>query len=173
MLPPEKLVNFVYVVNKSVIEKNLKVLNINYQIKNNHLSLSNNHKIPCYFIDSTEESSSLTSLEHCLNSLEDEDILVTSPTTKDKFKNNEKQLLGHAGIPSQLLPKKNLTMNFINNKEQVLILTDHVPIKEIVNKLSVETIIEQIKASLNGLNLYFQRVIDTVLISGINPHAGE
>ena len=39
-------------------------------------------------------------------------------------------------------------MNFINNKEQMLILTDHTPIKEVVNKISEKIVVDQVKASL-------------------------
>ena len=172
MLPQKKLTKFIYVVNKKVIIKNLKSIGINYRIKDDYLYLTSKHKIRCYFINSSEKTSSLASIDYCLSRLKNEDILITSPTTKDKFKNKDQQLLGHTEYLRDYY-KKSMTMNFINNKEQVLILTDHVPIKMVVSKLSVENVIEQIKTSLSGLSKYYQRSIETVLISGINPHAGE
>ena len=64
-------------------------------------------------------------------------------------------------------------MNFINSKEQLLILTDHVPLKEVATKIDSKIVYGQIANTLINLKKYFHRKIETVLVSGINPHAGE
>ena len=58
-------------------------------------------------------------------------------------------------------------MNFINDYEKILLISDHIPLKNVPNITSDE-IYEKVKVSLNRL-----KNIKQVCLSGINPHAGE
>ena len=172
MLPIGELHKLKYIVHQETLESNLIELKINYHINKNQLVFENNRKINCIFLDSSIEKSSFDSIIYCLKNATKDDIFITSPTSKDKFYWLQKNYLGHTDFFRSYY-KKNLTMNFVNNNEQVLILTDHVPVSEITKNINTNNIYQQIVTSINGLKKYFNRDILKVLVSGINPHAGE
>lgn len=172
MLPNESLKNFTYIASKDVVLKNIEDLAYNPTIENDKIRISKNKFINCLFLESNFLKSSLDSIIQALKIIKKNDILITLPTSKDKFKYQDKIYTGHTEFFRNYL-NKNLTMNFINEDEQVLILTDHVPINCVTQKLNSQYIIEQIEISIFNLKKYFNRTITDVLISGINPHAGE
>jgi 4-hydroxy-L-threonine phosphate dehydrogenase PdxA len=172
MLPDSQLKNFIYYVNNEVLQFNIDHLKLPLRIVDNELILSKNKRITCNFIKSDIESSSFESIKSSIKEIKNDDILVTMPTSKDKFVYGSKQYAGHTDFFRSFYQNE-LTMNFINNNEQVLILTDHVPISKVGDSLTLDSVINQITTSIKNLKYHFSRTINDVLISGINPHSGE
>jgi len=172
MLPSEKLDKFIYIVNKECIEKNSSDLNLNISIKEDAILINNNRRLNCLFIEDDIQQSSFKSIIKALGIITEDDILVTLPTSKDKFILNKNKFAGHTEFFRSYFHKE-LTMNFINESEQVLILTDHVAIENVSKSLTIDHILNQIEVSLKNIKRYFNRNIKNVVISGINPHAGE
>ena len=172
MLSGKQLQNFCYHINKDVLDTNLKKLNIRVRVKDNNLYFDSRKYIRCNFIKSSNENSSFNSILSSLSIIKKDDILITPPTSKDKFFYNGKRFAGHTDFLRNYYDKK-LTMNFINDTEQMLILTDHVSIDNVSNALNILDITEQIELSIDYIAKYFRRKIKYVHISGINPHSGE
>jgi 4-hydroxythreonine-4-phosphate dehydrogenase len=110
---------------------------------------------------------STDSLLEAMNETGMNDVLLTLPTSKDQLYLNTKQLNGHTELFREFYKDRNLTMNFINSSENLMLVTDHIPLKEVVN-ISTKEIVEKVNTSLQFLS-----DIHKVCISGINPHAGE
>jgi len=172
LLPERSFTNITYVINLEVLKKNIELLNIPVKINNTSIEISNKKIVKCHFFHSTVEQSSLKSIECAIQLLRAGDILVTAPTSKEKFSINKNTYAGHTEYLRNLY-SDTITMNFINDNEQILLLTDHIALKNVASNLSLESLVNQVSISLSNLLYYFNRDIDKVLISGINPHAGE
>ena len=149
MISRDQHKHFTLVTDTNVLKQNMKDLGIKHLIKENrlyidHLKINIQPSIP------KTHYSSFNSIEDSLQTLGDQDILITMPTIKEVFKINNTNYTGHTEYLRSRY-KKNLTMNFINGQEQVLILTDHLPLNKVSNRLTKESIIEQIDTSLTGL----------------------
>ena len=171
MIPKDQQKNFVIVADQNILLTNMNDLGIQFSLEKNMLRIGH-VKVEIKPIQSKDINSSLNSIEECLSNISKKDILITMPTTKDVFKKSKINFAGHTEYFRNRF-NRNLTMNFINDKEQVLILTDHLPLSEVSESLTKESIIEQINTSLKGIENYFSRTIKRVVITGINPHAGE
>ena len=172
MLSEKQLQNFYYHINKDVLDANLEKLNIRTTVKDNNLYFDSKKYIRCKFIKSSNEDSSFNSILSSLSIINKGDILITPPTSKDKFIYNGQSFAGHTDFLRNYYNKK-LTMNFVNDTEQMLILTDHVSIDNVPRALNISNITDQIEQSIDYIAKYFNRKIKYVHISGINPHSGE
>lgn len=117
-------------------------------------------------VDKNETPSS-DSLLAAMNSTGMNDVLLTLPTSKDQLYLNGRQYNGHTQLFRSFYKDSHLTMNFINEFESLMLVTDHIPLKDVV-KITAKEIFNKVKTSLQ-----FLKDIKRVCISGINPHAGE
>lgn len=116
-------------------------------------------------------SESLSTLLHALKICTAEDILITQPTTKDQLYFDNIKHLGHTELFRYIYKNQSIPMSFIGPKANALLLSDHLPLKDVPN-LSLELIYNRLKIGLHGF-LDHQLNIEHVYLSGINPHAGE
>ena len=63
-------------------------------------------------------------------------------------------------------------MVFESLNERILLITDHVPLKEVPNSIDVPLIVSKVQTTLKGY-ASLKIPIQEVIFSGINPHAGE
>jgi 4-hydroxythreonine-4-phosphate dehydrogenase len=94
------------------------------------------------------------------------DWLLTLPMTKGDFIASQ---LGHTEYLRHLLNQQELTMAFIGANEKIALITDHMPLKD-VSQISTSFI--EMKLRTIGNSPFFCHAPYLVL-SGINPHAGE
>lgn len=158
---------FILCTDEKVIKKYLIDYGISFSLKDNLLFFWGT-QLKIKFVVGEYNYHSQASIDlaisHCLKS----DVLLTLPTSKDQLNYQR----GHTELFRHLYPESNISMNFYNSIEQVLLLTDHIPLRE-VPLISDELIVNQIKSSLDGYNKHFGLNFKHVLIAGINPHAGE
>ncbi len=116
-------------------------------------------------------SESLSSLIHGMSLCQSNDILITQPTTKDQLIYDEIKHLGHTEFFRYFYKNSGIPMSFIGPKANVLLLSDHLPLKD-VSSLDDDIIFKRV---INGLNGFSKAniLINNVYLSGINPHAGE
>lgn len=150
----------------SVIQT-LKNLKLPFGIEDNFIALAN-LKIPVLWIDHVHISESFTALELGMKLAETSGILYTLPTSKDQFKG----FAGHTEYFRHFYRRPDLGMFFSSEELQVLLVTDHVSIKELPNVLTEDKIFKVVKNTIDNLKKWHWP-LGKVFISGLNPHAGE
>lgn len=122
--------------------------------------------------ESSTGFSSTDSLLTALRVMTPEDILVTLPTSKDQLKLNGKNMAGYTEFFRSFFNNKNIAMTFKGLHQNVLLITDHLPLKKVASSISEELIVEKVSLTLDNFKKYFF-AFEEVIFAGINPHAGE
>lgn len=95
--------------------------------------------------------------------------LTTGPLSKITLQKSHPKDMGHTGLLKRLSKTENVFMAFLGSHFHVILLTDHVPLKEIVlKKEKIETLFKQALLLRDFLKLK-----KPLGVLGLNPHAGE
>jgi len=161
-LTPQEQKSIVLVVDKFTLEENLRKCHISFdRLKNLNLQ----------YLQSIKTTQSQDSLEFCLKKITSRDVLITLPTSKDQLSIDGHNLAGYTEYLRKKFQKDHLGMFFKSPKECVLLLSDHIPLKE-VPLITTESFQEKISQSLISLQkIGFSP--KKIIFAGINPHAGE
>ncbi len=116
--------------------------------------------------------SSTDSLLTALTLISPEDILVTLPTSKDQLKLNGINMAGYTEFFRSYYGNKDIAMTFKGLHQNVLLITDHIPLKKVPTAITEETIINKLSLTIDNFKKYFFP-FEEVIFAGINPHAGE
>jgi 4-hydroxythreonine-4-phosphate dehydrogenase len=134
------------VVDKVDLAQNLADLKLD--AKNFHdLNIVENVK-SCTF-------SSTNSLLTALSLISKDDILVTLPTSKDQLLFNGHNQAGYTEFFRSYFGNKNISMTFKGLSQNVLLVTDHIPLKDIIKKITPEVIKEKVQITLDNFKKYF------------------
>lgn len=158
--------NYKLIAFKKSVEETLASLRVNYKFIQNHLILNGYLRL-FYFEPNFIESQTISCLNYCLEQMKSEDILFTLPSSKDQFVFNGTQYNGHTEYFRTYFNIKELSMFFSLNDSNVLLLSDHIPLKDVSSFFTDDLIINKVKKCLS-----FKK-FKNVYFSGINPHAGE
>jgi 4-hydroxythreonine-4-phosphate dehydrogenase len=101
------------------------------------------------------------------------DVLVTAPINKHTIKNQGFNFIGHTDYLGKKLNGTPLMVMCTSSGLRVALATDHVPLKDVVSKLSVDVIAEKINAFHLSLVRDFGVRKPRLAILGINPHASD
>jgi hypothetical protein len=167
LLPPSELSNISLIAYAETVEKTLLTLKLPFEIFDDCLFIAD-IKIGVAWLDKVDHSQSFTALSLGMKLSELGGILYTLPTSKDQFPLGA----GHTEYFRHFYRRNELGMFFSSPQLQVLLLTDHLPLKKLSHYLTEKLIYERLKASLATLSSWDWPVAQ-ILISGINPHAGE
>lgn len=99
--------------------------------------------------------------------------LVTAPVNKESLGLAGYRFTGHTEFLGRLCQVQNTAMFFVSDQLKVLLLTTHLPLKNVAQKLSVSMIIAKISLALESLRNYFQISKPRIGVCGLNPHAGD
>lgn len=102
----------------------------------------------------------------------DIDVLVTAPINKHNIQSEAFNFPGHTNYLAKELEGESL-MFMVNDTLRVGLLTDHVPVKDIVNHISEELIIKKINTVYKSLEKDFKIRRPKIAVLGINPHTGD
>ncbi|MCM8772284.1 MAG: 4-hydroxythreonine-4-phosphate dehydrogenase PdxA [Candidatus Omnitrophica bacterium] len=171
-----------------VIEKNLEILNLNYRIKKitkseeieeNFLNIypSEIIKNKNFPIGCDNEICGKASFNYVISGI---DLwrkkiiqgLVTLPISKKSWSLAGYNYPGHTELLAEKLKEKNYAMIMIAGKYKVLLLTIHIPLKEVFLYLNEKLIIEKTKIGYEFLKM-LKIKNPKIAICGLNPHAGE
>lgn len=97
--------------------------------------------------------------------------VVTLPVSKKNINIFDKNFTGHTEFYQKKWNEKQVFMTFISDKINLLLLTTHIPLKDVSSSITKELFINAINVSLDlirKLNLNKK-----ICVVGINPHAGE
>lgn len=100
------------------------------------------------------------------------DVLVTAPINKHNIQSKDFNFPGHTDYLAQQLEGESL-MFMVTDTLRVGLLTDHVPVKDIVQHISEALITKKIDTVYNSLQSDFNIVRPKIAVLGINPHTGD
>ena len=140
---------FVLIVNKNVIKNTLESLGFNYKFKKDKIIIEQ-VVLNCNFFNKTIQSNAQNALNIFVKKIpkKDKTILITLPSSKESLSLNNKNVNGHTDYFRKYYNNPNLSMCFLSENENALLLTDHIPVKNISSSINEELIINQIQNTL-------------------------
>ncbi len=102
-----------------------------------------------------------------------ESVLVTAPISKEAVKSAGGKFPGHTELLASWEKSKSFMMFFISSKLKGGILTIHIPLKEVSQKLISIDINDRISLVKRSLLSDFNIPKPNIALLGVNPHAGE
>lgn len=100
------------------------------------------------------------------------DVLVTAPINKYNIQSETFKFPGHTDYLDQELEGE-AVMLMVHDNLRVGLLTDHVPVNEVANKLTEKVIINKISALIETLRQDFEIERPKIAVLGLNPHSGD
>ncbi len=178
----KEIKNFILFTNINVIKKYLKKRKIKLKLNliNNDLKKINISKneinIFSYKIKSLEDNT-YKSLHHAYNFCINKICigLITLPLRKDLIKDKiNKKFIGHTEFFQKKDKKESVNMILFHKKIIISSLTTHIEVKKISKFISNKNAIYNQIFNLNKtLKNDFNIIKPKIIISGLNPHAGE
>jgi 4-hydroxythreonine-4-phosphate dehydrogenase len=154
---------FTLAVDELTYKENLSLLNIDSsQLKN----------LAIHYLKKNDFPQTTKSLSYCLSQMKPHDILITLPTSKDQLIFNNTNQAGYTEFFRSYFNLKNISMIFKSFNENVLLITDHIPLSEVSKFINAELIENKLLTTLIGFKKYFYD-IEEIYLAGINPHSGE
>ena len=98
--------------------------------------------------------------------------LVTGPINKEKLIAKGFTFRGHTEFLGHLCGDKETVMAFTGGQLSVLLMTTHIPLKEVSDTLTTEMIVRKIQIAERDWKKAFGQSPQFV-VCGLNPHAGE
>lgn len=116
----------------------------------------------------------LASLESAAKALKQNqvDVLVTAPINKNVIQSERFQFPGHTDYLAKEFGGKSL-MFMVSEELKVGLLTDHVPVKDVAQKITPELIRQKIALITESLKQDFRVQRPKIAVLGINPHSGD
>lgn len=101
------------------------------------------------------------------------DAVVTAPIDKKNIQNDEFKFAGHTEYFAQQFEAKDSLMLLSSGSLRVGVVTGHIPISKVSDKLTKELVTSKIFTLINSLKVDFGISKPKVAVLGLNPHAGE
>ncbi len=178
----KKLKNFILVTNIKILKKYIKqrkiTLNLNIlNYEHNNINfVSNKINVFSYDVKSLEDNTYKSlkyAYELCINKICIG--IITLPLRKDIIKNKiDSRFIGHTEFFQKIDKKKYVNMILFHKKIIISPITTHVELKNVSKIISNKKFLYNQIMNLNKcLNTDFNIQQPKILISGLNPHAGE
>ena len=100
------------------------------------------------------------------------DVLVTAPINKFNIQSEDFKFPGHTDYLNQKFDGEAL-MFMVQDKLKIGLVTDHVPVNDVANRLTEELIIKKITIINKSLIQDFNINKPKIAVLGLNPHAGD
>jgi 4-hydroxythreonine-4-phosphate dehydrogenase len=167
LLPQQNLSRLKLYCYKDALNENLNNLRLPFQISCEHF-LFCNKKVKTYFCEGEKLPQSTTVLNAALDEIKKGECLLTLPTSKDQLIIEGQSLAGYTEFFRYHFNDTNIAMLFKGPRDLSLLLTDHIPLKDVSEKLKCHFIKSKMNVVLEGLSFYFFQP-KNVFFSGINP----
>ncbi|MGB2087218.1 MAG: 4-hydroxythreonine-4-phosphate dehydrogenase PdxA [Psychroflexus salarius] len=124
--------------------------------------------------DKTVGSYAIKSLKAATQALIHNEVqtLVTAPIHKNSIQSDEFKFPGHTDFLAQELRGDSL-MFMVSNQIRLGLLTDHVPVKDVVNHITTKLLKQKVNAIHNSLKVDFNIREPKIAVLGVNPHNGD
>lgn len=101
------------------------------------------------------------------------DALVTAPINKHNIQNEEFKFPGHTEYIQAKANASDSLMFLIGEDLKVGVVTGHVPVSEVAQKITKEGIISKLQLMKDSLKKDFWIQKPKIAVLGLNPHAGD
>jgi 4-hydroxythreonine-4-phosphate dehydrogenase len=101
------------------------------------------------------------------------DGLATCPINKKAINDAGYKFNGHTELIANLTKTKDYAMMLTGSRLKVVLVTIHVPLKDVPYLISTKNIIKTIKLTGKALTTRFGIKKPIIAVAGLNPHAGE
>jgi 4-hydroxythreonine-4-phosphate dehydrogenase len=101
------------------------------------------------------------------------DAIITAPLSKKALEMAGYKCCGHTEILQEAFPGANAQMLFVSENINLLLLTRHIPLKEVSEKINKDFIVENVIALNINLKRDLNFIQPSLAICALNPHAGE
>ncbi len=101
------------------------------------------------------------------------DGLVTAPIHKKNIQNSDFNYTGHTPFLKKLFGVNDVVMLMVAENMKIGLLTEHLPVKEVAQVITKESIISKLNLINQSLRRDFCIVKPKIAILGLNPHAGD
>jgi 4-hydroxythreonine-4-phosphate dehydrogenase len=99
--------------------------------------------------------------------------LVTGPISKKNIISINKAFSGHTEYIQQRTKSDEVLMLLASDQLKVALLTTHIPLKKVANKITKELVIRKVITLNEGLKEKFKIKNPKIKLLGLNPHSGE
>jgi 4-hydroxy-L-threonine phosphate dehydrogenase PdxA len=156
------------IASKKSLTDTLKSISISSEFTSGFLILEG-FKVINYIEPNLEENTqTMACLLKAIELANSKDILLTLPSSKDQFIYKGIQLNGHTEFFRNYYNNLDLCMFFQRKQSNYLLLSDHIPLKQVCSYITPQLIYNKVKTVLS----YYHSFKD-VHFAGVNPHAGE
>ncbi len=101
------------------------------------------------------------------------DALVTAPVNKDQINSTETPFQGHTEFLTDKFDVKESLMFMVSDNLRIGLVTNHVPIQQVSQRISQDLIIEKLGLMYHSLQQDFGIDRPKIAVLGLNPHAGD
>lgn len=167
LLSAEELSKITLIAFPDSVHQTLRLLKIPHEIKEDSLTITS-LSLSTVWLTDVDHSESFSALTLAIKLAETGGVLYTLPTSKDQFPG----FPGHTEYFRKFYHRPELGMFFSSPRMQVLLLSDHLPISALSDALTEDVIAKRLHEAVLTLS-HWNWPIKRILISGLNPHAGE
>jgi 4-hydroxythreonine-4-phosphate dehydrogenase len=101
------------------------------------------------------------------------DVLVTAPINKHTIKSPGFDFIGHTDFLGKKLNGNPLMIMCTGSGLRVALATDHIPLKDVASKITVDGLADKINLFYSTLVKDFAIRKPRIAVLGLNPHAGD
>lgn len=101
------------------------------------------------------------------------DCLVTCPVSKEAVNLSGVKFSGHTEYLGERSGGNVPAMMLINKKLKFILVTRHIPLKDVCSRITAGALRDNILAALKGLSTLFSITKPRLVVCGLNPHASD
>jgi len=103
----------------------------------------------------------------------DLDAITTCPINKQAINLAGHAFCGHTELLAHLARAPSVAMMFLGSKWKVILVTTHLPLKEVSKWVTRDRLLSKIEMADEGLRRFFAISRPRIAVLGLNPHCGE
>jgi len=101
------------------------------------------------------------------------DVLVTAPINKHSLYSEKFPFKGHTDFLRSYFNVKNVLMFMISEEVKIGVVTAHIPLSSVAEKIDSGLVYDKIKLMNESLKIDFNIRKPKIAVLGLNPHAGD
>jgi 4-hydroxythreonine-4-phosphate dehydrogenase len=101
------------------------------------------------------------------------DAITTCPINKQAINAAGYPFAGHTELLAHLVQASSVNMMFLGSRWKVVLVTTHLPLKEVSKWITSDRVLSTIRMTDEGLKKYFGVPHPKIAVLGLNPHSGE
>ena len=101
------------------------------------------------------------------------DVLVTAPINKRSMDQSGFGFTGHTEYLQKEFDAEEVTMIMVSDQLKVGVVTGHIPLRDVVSHITVESILRKLRIMKASLERDFGIPNPKIAVLGLNPHCGD